>query len=184
MINYDVTKLIEEKTNNGTSFAKAVHEVHDELINKETLKMACAKGCSLCCHQVVPSSKIEWDDIEKYIDEHNIREMIAERGKETIEEWKQYLADNWSEIMKDNQKPFNDWVLRKPCIFLDDKGSCDIHEVRPMSCRTMSSTVKCTSFSQPEAERFRFPYEKSLMEAIWKTGPSLTLIDLFSNSKK
>ena len=180
----DVKILVNREMESGSTLAAAVHRVHDELSSKEPLKLACAKGCGLCCYQVVPSSKVEWDDIEKYIDDNGMREMIAERGKETIDEWKQYLADNWPEIMKDSQKPFDDWILRKPCIFLSSDQSCDIHEVRPMSCRTMSSTVKCVSFSQPESARFRFEYERPLMEVIWETGPSLTLIDLFSNSSK
>ena len=177
----DVKILINEEIKKGVSFAKAVHNVHDELSNKEPLKLACAKGCGFCCSQIAPSSKVEWDDIAEYIDKNNMREMIAERGKETIAKWKQYLVDNMPEIMKDNQKPFKDWLGKKPCIFLNSENSCDIHEVRPMSCRVVNSTVKCISMNQPEAARFRFEYERPLMEVIWETGPSLTLIDLFSN---
>ena len=180
----DVKILVNREMESGSTLSRAVHRVHDELSSKEPLKLACAKGCGFCCHQVAPSSLIEWNDIEKYIDDNNMREMIAERGKETIDEWKQYLADNWPEIMKDNQKPFKDWLGKKPCIFLNSESSCDIHEVRPMSCRVVNSTVKCVSMNQPEAARFRFEYERPLMEVIWESGPSSTLIDLFSNSSK
>ena len=82
----DVKILVDEEIKKGVSFAKAVHNVHDELSNKEPLKLACAKGCGFCCSQIAPSSKVEWDDIAEYIDKNDMREMIAERGKETISE--------------------------------------------------------------------------------------------------
>lgn len=184
MNNNDVKKLVEEKIENGATLVQAIHDVHDDLTSKETIQLACKKGCGFCCHQVVPCSKIEWDSIEEYMEKNNMRDSIYEKNKDTISEWKQYLIDNWNEIMKNGQKPFNDWVGKKPCIFLDDEGACSIHSVRPMSCRVVNSTKTCTSFNQPESAIYRFEYERPLVEMIVKTGYMMSIIDLFTGLKE
>jgi Fe-S-cluster containining protein len=177
----EVKELVDNKSD--MTYAKAIHSVYDELSSKETLKLACQSGCSLCCRQVVPTSRIEWNEIEKYIDENNLREVILDKNRDTIKEWQIYLRDNWNEIVKNGQKPYNDWLGKKNCIFLGDRGECSIHEVRPLSCRVLTSTSTCTTFSNPDSIIFRYDYERHLMELIWETGHSMSVIDLFSGLK-
>lgn len=175
----NVRELVDKELEKNVTLAQAIHNVHDELTSKETVKLACAKGCGFCCHQVVPCSRIEWNDIEEYINKNDMRNDVYEKNKDTIIEWKQYISDNWNDIMQDGSKPFTDWLGRKPCIFLDDEGACSIHSVRPMSCRVVNSTKTCTSFNQPESAIYRFEYERPLVEMIEETGHFMSIIDLF-----
>jgi len=179
----EVKQLVNEKLETGMNYAKAIHAVYNELNSKENDKIACHKGCGFCCRQVTPCSRIEWEEISKYLDDNDMRETILEKNKDTILEWQTYLKDNWSEIMENGQKPYNDWLGKKNCIFLDDDKSCSIHEVRPLICRVVTSTSVCTSFTNPDATIFRHEYERHLMELIWETGHSMSLIDLFTGLK-
>jgi len=179
----EVIILVNKELEKGVTYAKAIHNVYNDLNSKETDKIACHKGCGFCCRQVAPSSRIEWNEIEKYIIENNLKETILEKNKDTISEWQTYLRDNWSEIMKNGQKPYNDWLGKKNCIFLDDDKSCGIHEVRPLICRVVTSTSVCTSFTNPDCVTFKYDYERYLMELIWETGHSMSLIDLFTGLK-
>ena len=155
---------------------------HEELVTKETVLLACSSGCNTCCYQLVPVIWSEWEYIEAYLKEKNLKGVIYNREKKVIQKWTRYKTDNKTWLTKDPAKPFHDWRGKK-CIFLNHFGKCDIYPVRPMNCRTVSSTAKCKSLMQPEARRFRFPYEKELTEELWKMAPSMAIPDLFMGLK-
>lgn len=172
-------KVMEEAKQIG--LAKAVYDIHDKLIEKE-MPMACCKGCSICCQQLVGCSLPEWAEIDKFLTENKLWEKIKKRNRKYIRDWTNYRKENLAELQKNGIKALQDW-FDKPCIFLN-KGICDIYPVRPMNCRTISSTRKCQEHSEKECRRFRWEYERWLTEIFWESGPCMVIIDWFLSHKR
>ncbi|GAH99122.1 unnamed protein product [marine sediment metagenome] len=66
----DITKeafqeAVDQKRRNGLSFILAVYRTLDEFLEKEKKNsgkvLACEKGCSLCCYQLVSCTEMEID---------------------------------------------------------------------------------------------------------------------------
>lgn len=91
---------------------------------------ACVPGCSACCRVNVTVLLPEAIAIAAYLDE-------IERGAE-LAALKMRIADTASRVrwMDDDER------IRAgvPCPFLDGRGWCTIHPVRPLTCRALSST--------------------------------------------
>lgn len=93
-------------------------------------RIACRAGCGTCC--VVNVSVLLPEAVA--IAAHVQREFSGEeftRTKGRIEEL--YAGSRW---LDDEERLF----LRRPCAFLDDGGSCAIYPVRPLLCRSVTST--------------------------------------------
>ena len=155
-----------------------IYKDHTELVNQETVELACQSGCDLCCKQLAPCTKVEWDAISNFLVKNKLHTKIRKQAKKTLDEWKKYRKANIATMNLNPMKVFDDW-LGKPCIFLDKEGACSIYEVRPMNCRTLTSTVKCESHNQIGCMQFRFEYDKPMSEPIWKSGHAMVLPDLF-----
>jgi len=121
--------------------------------------LACKKGCSFCCNQMITCTKMEMDAIIEFV--NNLRADFQHRLKRRLarfaREWKEYYQET-GQSKKDAMLILKDWE-GKSCPFLNREGSCDIYPVRTIDCRTATSTVRCQSLEQPEGKRFRFGVE-------------------------
>lgn len=160
-----------------------IYNKHSELVANETTILACSGKCNKCCYQLVTCSRTEYKLIDEYLTTNKLFGLIANRESKLISKWKEYKYINYNEFKYNPTKPLIDYEGKK-CIFLNRFGLCDIYPVRPMNCRTVTSTKKCNSLYEPEATRFRFNFEKELTEKIWNIDNiNLGLIDLFIGIK-
>lgn len=98
-------------------------------------RIYCKKGCSLCCHQVIP------------VNEHEIDHIIS-RNKEkfdsvNISDLKKQLTATMENI-KETRK-----FEEMKCVFLNDEGACSVYSERPTMCRSFSMLDKndgCNAF--------------------------------------
>jgi len=160
-----------------------LYNEHEKLMEVQKEKLACKASCGVCCHQLIFLSEPEWDEIEKYMYENNLRDIIFYREKEILEDWIKYRLKNLEDMRKNVMKVISEWFGKK-CIFLNENDCCDIYTVRPMACRCLTSTIKCKDLNQDGCMRFRYPFEKEIQEKIWKEcGHSMVIIDLYLGIK-
>jgi len=164
----DITKeafqeAVNQKRRNGLSFILAVYRTLDEFIEKEKegsgKVLACEKGCSLCCYQLVTCTEMEIDEIAKFIKAmHKLRRRPLERRlKKFAAKWRKYYQRNESVPSKDPLKLHQDW-RGEACPFLNEGGRfCDVYSVRIIDCRTTSSLISCSEGG--EGTRFLFQSE-------------------------
>lgn len=91
-------------------------------------RFACAKGCSPCCHLFVAVPPGVADAIAAHVE---ARFPPDERAKLVLRLEQKVEADLASPTPH---------LLRTPCALLDEGGSCMVYEVRPLSCRSFTST--------------------------------------------
>jgi Fe-S-cluster containining protein len=168
MKRHEFEAAVEKKIREGLSFVSAVYQGLDEdvarQIEREGLALACQQGCNFCCHLLVSCTQIEWDEIASFIRKlpRPKRRGMAKRYYRLVEKWRSYyerqgrprVTFSSGYILNQNQ----DWEGR-PCAFLNSRGGCDIYPVRPIDCRILTSTTRCTSWHQKGAKRFRFESE-------------------------
>ncbi|MCW8860661.1 MAG: YkgJ family cysteine cluster protein [Deltaproteobacteria bacterium] len=91
--------------------------------------IACAAGCAHCCVVNVSISVLEGLSILRFINQldDKKREQISVR-----------LDELWIKVrgLDDDER----LAQRKKCAFLDHQGCCVIYPVRPLFCRSISST--------------------------------------------
>lgn len=155
-----VKKKIEEKK---VSFIQAVYQTYDEFAEKEIenseTQIACKKGCSRCCYQLISCTEMEADEIIKYIMNlpKTTRRPLIVRFKKFAIKWYKYYEKNQSlfgvTVSPLEFKPRKDW-RGKPCPFLNEEnGSCDIYPVRIIDCRGWLSSASCSK--EIETSSFR-----------------------------
>jgi len=159
------TEVTDRMKQKGESFIMALYAVLDEWtargIEAEETKPACHGGCSFCCHQLVSSTAIEWVEIRSFILglSATARYWLTKRIKKRLPEWHTYFKEFDLKIRTHQRNPLNDW-MGKPCVFLNAQGQCDIYPVRPIDCRTFSSTIVCSNETKGDGvQRCRFPWE-------------------------
>jgi Fe-S-cluster containining protein len=65
----------------------------------------------------------------------------------------------------------------KPCMFLDESnGSCTIYPVRPLGCRSMTSTKKCTPEDQSGAVGCRFIWDEPAHITVYSVQRKTALV--------
>ncbi len=100
----------------------------------ETSRVACGPGCGACCVLNVEVLFPEAVAIAWFLQRRfSAEELDILRGKlnELIR------RTRW---LDDEERLF----LREPCAFLDQRGDCVIHVVRPLMCRSITSTDPAT----------------------------------------
>ncbi len=147
----------------GISFVLAVYQVLDECwqqeINTSGIVLACRKGCSSCCHQLICCTEIEFVEIVRFIKRmpKTLRRPLEIRLKKNALKWQVYYQRNQQALQQNCFAPIKDWK-GEPCPFLSEKGSCAIYPVRIIDCRTATSLTPCSSDSSG-VKRFRFDFE-------------------------
>ncbi len=96
----------------------------------ERRHIACAAGCGTCCVVNVAVLFPEAASIVAYVQQTL---DVAERESLTQRLETVYRKVQW---LDDEERI----VLRQPCAFLSDQGLCGIYPVRPLICRSMTST--------------------------------------------
>jgi len=147
------------------SFILAVYQIYDEFLKQEIqesgIKLACKKGCCLCCYHLINCTEMEIDEVIRYI--KNLpklkRRPLVLRLRSFAKKWQKYYQRNESILSQNPFQAVNDW-RGKPCPFLNKKTkSCDIYPVRIMDCRTVTSVIPCTRVPGDKFVRFRFRTE-------------------------
>lgn len=146
----------------GKSLVEAVYNAADSLTKQELgngeVRLACRGGCPLCCYQMVTCTSSEWGEIAHFLEVR--RNMVRSLKNKARRSWLPYfLRTQVAPPSEENTlRVYRDW-RGKPCIFLNTSGKCTIYSVRPIDCRTLTSTKRCTTIDTSEAKRFRFPWE-------------------------
>lgn len=91
-------------------------------------RFACAKGCSPCCHLFVAVPPGVAEAIATYVERH----FTAEARDEVVVRLEAKVAVEASAA--------DPMAARSPCALLDAEGACSIYPVRPLSCRSFTST--------------------------------------------
>jgi len=128
-------------------------------------RVACAAGCGACCILNVAVLFPEAITIARYLQRRLPEEALAAiqlRLKQLL------IKTRW---LDDEERLF----VREPCVFLDAQDRCMIHAVRPLLCRSITSTdpVACRDAiamapldGAPQVEMDLF--QKNLVETIYQ----------------
>jgi Fe-S-cluster containining protein len=81
----------------------------------------CFRGCGRCCCQPVGTLLVEGCDIATGLDDFQLSAILVDVKKGRA---------------------------RRPCVFLDEAGVCQIYARRPISCSTMFPNGKCSETAQ------------------------------------
>ena len=93
-------------------------------------RIACGPGCGACCVLNVTILFPEAVAISRFIQRHFSADELQDLR---IRMQELHGRTRW---LDDEERLF----LRAPCAFLDQQGSCMIHAVRPLLCRSVTST--------------------------------------------
>jgi len=155
--------VMEVKHSQGLPFVLALYQVMDELsaLARPSIQppLACCATCSFCCHQMVTCTKMEWRVIHEYLIGNGLLRKLVQRLRAGVERWLKYYSSNRGAL---EQNPFKLHADHKgqACIYLNQKGCCDIYPVRPMDCRIWVSTIKCGPGVTSGARRAIHPWEE------------------------
>ncbi|PFM65470.1 preprotein translocase subunit SecA [Bacillus cereus] len=114
---------IDEK--HGLELLEKLYSSYDPAIEQLQKNAPCKKGCTACCFQKVALQKIEFQQINMYMDKKT--KKIVKNNLKTSKIRKKTPT----ELQTDRKSSL------EPCPFLDiTKGACSIYNVRPLSCRS------------------------------------------------
>jgi len=129
--------LENSKTISGPSEVKFQHLLREAekiiLENKQEARLEnidCKKGCGYCCILNIPVLPPESDNIFHFI-KSNFSSQELKNVKEKIDSYGFQIKN-----LDDEERI----ACRKPCVFLSDEESCSIYPVRPVLCRSVTST--------------------------------------------
>jgi Fe-S-cluster containining protein len=160
-----IVLLLIEQEDERLPFIEAVYNLVDRLtaeeLHERNVHLACHEGCGVCCHQLIAVLPIEWPPIEKYIVgemSYYVRKQLMQRAKRMVPEWKQWKKFDNNRSATKPGRIYKHW-LDKPCPFLAENGSCSIYPVRPIVCRSASSTNMCRTVKEPGGMAFTFSWQ-------------------------
>lgn len=150
----------------GMSFVRAVYQTLDDFLETERqnsgIALACQRGCSTCCHQLITCTEMEIDETVIFVRSmpRPTRLLLKRQLHKAAKNWMTYYRKN-EPILTRSAFPLQvhrDW-LGRPCPFLNQVGGfCSIYPVRIIDCRTLTSVIPCTAGAK-EASHFRFQSE-------------------------
>lgn len=106
----------------AANLQQAVQESIDKQVSESPHNIACSKGCSFCCFQMVDITNDEAELLTAFAEEKGI-----DIDYDTLEE----------QIVSSNDEYMALKAKVRRCIFLDKKGECSVYEHRPMACRKL-----------------------------------------------
>lgn len=105
---------------------------------------ACTNGCTACCSQNVTITALEGERILRYVRAENMEQWLAAHLSADKSPFRPSLTTNAyaASIMAGNDQEPEDTSSNSLCPFLQD-GSCALYPVRPFSCRSFISQIRC-----------------------------------------
>lgn len=133
-------------------FARAVAALK---LEPQLAAMACAAGCSWCCHQIVGVTRAEMTLVAEAIATKTPeqRAAIAARAKEAASRGTGLDQAQW-------------WAARIRCPLLEDDGLCGIHPARPLPCRAHNSADAGACRRSFEGEAVKTPV-LAAQQGVW-----------------
>ncbi len=106
----------------------SVSSLSRKRMEDESEPAACEQGCDACCYfAVITVSRSELDEIRHYLNAKQDKEV----GVILKRQWSDWETEKSSAI--------------QPCPFLlQEQGRCSVSPVRPMACRLLLSSRKCS----------------------------------------
>jgi hypothetical protein len=115
-------------------------------LGRQVRGLACAKGCSYCCHQMVGITEAEAALVQS---------AVARLPAATQASVKAASADLRTKVP--GLSPAQWWAAKLPCPLLSDQGTCLIHAARPLPCRAMNSADRAVCQSSFEGQPANIP---------------------------
>ncbi|PLX92552.1 MAG: YkgJ family cysteine cluster protein [Desulfuromonas sp.] len=100
------------------------------LTDEDHCRLACQAGCGSCCRVNVTVLHPEAVNIAHYL-----RETRSSAQLQALKRQMQRFC-----VMIEGLDDEERIAVRQNCVFLDDGGSCSIYPVRPLLCRSITST--------------------------------------------
>lgn len=154
--------------------AERAHSALDEagrrVIASGALTIACAAGCSYCCHVHADVTVPEVLAITRHLE--------ATWSEPSLRALRERLARHVARVehLRDEER----WAAKIPCALLDDAGRCSIHAARPLRCRAFNarSVEPCREAFEgsPDAAPARIPRLDRAHDAA-EAGYDAALID-------
>ena len=121
----DVSQLLGEL---GDVFSEAENLLQQQKEGDRSL-IACAAGCQSCCVVNVSITLLEGISIVSF---------LRQLDSSTLAQIASILDKLWRDVrgLDDDER----LLTRRKCAFLDDQGWCLIYPVRPLFCRSVTST--------------------------------------------
>ncbi len=91
--------------------------------------IACGPGCQFCCVVNVSITLLEGISIARFLRQQDAADLSKISSK---------LDQLWCDVRGLDEE--ERLMSRRKCAFLDDRGCCFIYPVRPLFCRSISST--------------------------------------------
>lgn len=168
-------------------FLLKIYELHDALTQKWAI--VCKKNCSDCCTDHVLITGLEGILILEYIKSQNLQALLNNihtipsnkrfHPKTTINQ-EAWLASNDKPIPQPEDAPVH------TCPFLTNH-QCSIYPVRPMSCRTMVSSIICKQTGQATMSSFQMSVATlfyqfiEMLDAGGYYGNYLNILEMLTN---
>ncbi|MDX2478758.1 MAG: YkgJ family cysteine cluster protein [Desulfuromusa sp.] len=121
------------------AISQLLEELHTVRSDAETLILqqkdgdrnliACGPGCQFCCVVNVSITLLEGISIARFLRQMDAADLLIISSK---------LDKLWCDVRGLDEE--ERLMLRRKCAFLDDRGYCLIYPVRPLFCRSISST--------------------------------------------
>ncbi|WP_321533028.1 YkgJ family cysteine cluster protein [uncultured Desulfuromonas sp.] len=124
----------ERNSNSKKAMQHLIDRVEDDLerrlTHEDRCRVACQAGCGSCCRVNVAVLRPEAVNIADYLQKT--------RSAAELRDLKQRMKALRIAIsgLDDDERI----AVRKNCVFLDESGSCSIYPVRPLLCRSITST--------------------------------------------
>jgi len=108
--------------------------------------LACARGCSICCHQMVGVTEAELSLVRQAV------AALPAAGRDSVAAASARLRDRAGTL-----DPAGWWQARLACPLLADDGGCRIHADRPLPCRAMNSADAAVCRQSFDGQPVRIP---------------------------
>jgi Fe-S-cluster containining protein len=108
----------------------ALDEAGQRVIDRHALTIACAAGCSYCCHVHADATVPEILAIARHL-----HATWSEPSRRALHH-RLALHVARVEHLSDDER----WAAKIPCALLDDAGRCSIHAARPLRCRAFNAS--------------------------------------------